>query len=332
MFWKSKTKAKPTRKIQIPNKPGDPLSWANYSGQEPLKRRLQLRIEAMEAGAQLKALFYGPFGYGKTALARVLANEMFQENLVDHYIETIGLNFQTKLDVDDFVLRLKPFTFVFIDEIHTLTAGIREAFYTAIQDNWHLPYKKQRRVQLPPGICWVGATTQLGQVHPSLQRRLLPIQLEPLNELELARITQNQKVGVDSDAAELMAKRCTTPWEIKDELYATSEDIVVSRELKRVTIKVVTESCDILGIDGHGLRPRERRVLEALWHSPRTVKSWGWKAYALSQPSLIAISELDKETYVNYVEPKLLRLGFIKVSSIGRELTTEALNTYFGGV
>jgi len=52
----------------------------------------------------------------------------------------------------------------------------------------------------------------------------------------------------------------------------------------------------------------------------------------LSQPSLIAISELDKETYVNYVEPKLLRLGFIKVSSIGRELTTEALNTYFGGV
>src|SRR6266550_3133600 len=260
MFWKSKQKAKAPRKIQIPNKPGDPLSWADYAGQEPLKRRLKLRIEAMEAGTQLKALFYGPFGYGKTALARVLANEMFKENLIDHYIETIGLNFQTKLDVDDFVLRLKPFTFVFIDEIHTLTAGIREGFYTAIQDNFHLPYKKQRRVQLPPGICWVGATTQLGQVHPSLQRRLLPIQLEPLNRTELSHIVHNQRVAVDTPAAVLMAERSTTPWEIKDELYATSEDIVVSRELEKVTVKVVTESCDILGIDKHGLRPRERRV------------------------------------------------------------------------
>lgn len=321
------------REIHIPSKVGDPLTWQTYVGQQALKRRLRLRIEAMQAGDQLKALFYAPFGYGKTALARVLAKEMFEENLIDHYIETIGLNFATKQDVDDFIVQLKQYTFVFIDELHTLPTGPREAFYTAIQDNFHVLYKQnQKTIKLPVGITWVGATTQLGQVHPSLQRRLIPIQLEPLNVAELAQIALHQRVPVDATAAGLMANRCATPWEIRDELYATSEDIVVSRELTKVTEKVVLESCDILGIDEHGLRPRERRVLKALFDSPKTVKSWGWTAYALAQTPLIAISEIDRETYQNYIEPKLLKLGFIKVSTYGRELTTKALNTYFGGI
>ena len=293
---------------------------------------MQLRIAAMQADDQLKALFYAPFGYGKTALTRALANEMFKENLIDHYIETIGLNFATKKDVDDFIRRLKPYTFVFIDEIHTLVSGPREAFYTAIQDNFHVLQKRQGTVRLPVGISWVGATTQLGQVHPSLQRRLIPIQLQPLSKHELAFIVLHQKYPVEAPAAALMADRCSTPWEIKDELYATAEDLVVTKAFSTITEPVVVEACDILGIDEHGLRPRERRVLDALFDSPRTVKSWSWKSYALAQTPLIAISGIDKETYTNYVEPKLLQLGFIKVSTFGRELTTKALNTYYGGI
>src|SRR5207237_100941 len=144
MFGSFAKKAPEPRAVQIPSKAGDPLTWKTYAGQEPLKRRLKLRIAAMQAGDQLRALFYAPFGYGKTALARTLAAEMFGEELIDHYIETIGLNFASKTDVDDFIAQLKAFTFVFIDELHTLPTGPREAFYTAIQDNFHVFYKTQK--------------------------------------------------------------------------------------------------------------------------------------------------------------------------------------------
>src|SRR6267142_842207 len=159
-------KAVPKRQIFIPNKQGDPTDFQTYFGQESIKRRLKLKIAAMNAGDQLKALFYAPFGYGKTALARTLASEMFQEGLIDHYIETIGMNFASKADVDSFMLKLKPYTLIFIDEIHTLAAGARESFYSAIQDNVHVFHRQQRMVKLPVGISWVGATTELGQVHP----------------------------------------------------------------------------------------------------------------------------------------------------------------------
>jgi len=318
---------KEERQVYIPTKPGDPVGFRTYFGQDPIKRRLKLRIEAMAAGSQLKALFYAPFGYGKTALARALAHEMFRENLIDHYIETIGINFANKADVDSFMLKLKPYTFIFIDEIHTLAAGPREAFYTAIQDNVHVFHKQQRMVKLPAGITWVGATTELGQVHPSLQRRLIPISLEPLSNNELAFIATTQRTPIDPGAAKLMAERCSTPWEIKDELYATSEDIVISRKLPKISKEVVEESCDILGIDTQGLRPNERRVLETLFRSPKIVG--GGQTYAMARTPLISISGIDSETFNNHIEPKLLKLQLMKVSSTGRELTGKALDLYF---
>ena len=315
------------RQIYIPFKQGDPTSFQTYFGQESIKRRLKLRIAAMSVNDQLKALFYAPFGYGKTALARTLASEMFREGLIDHYIETIGMNFSSKADVDSFILKLKPYTLIFIDEIHTLAAGARESFYSAIQDNVHVFHRQQRMVKLPVGISWIGATTELGQVHPSLQRRLIPVALEPLNNNELAFIATTQRTPTDKGAASLMAERCSTPWEIKDELYATAEDIVISRQLPKITKTEVEESCDILGIDTQGLRPHERRVLETLFKSPKIIG--GDQTYAMARTPLIAISGIDSETFNNHVEPKLLKLGLMKVSSVGRELTGKSLDLYF---
>ena len=315
------------RQIFIPSKTGDPQGFDNYFGQDAIKRRLLLRLSAMDPDHQLKALFYAPFGYGKTALARALAHEMFRIELIDHYKETIGTNFMNKADVDEFILSLKPYTLVFIDEIHTLPSGPRESFYTAIQDNVHVFQRQHKMVKLPVGISWVGATTELGQVHPSLQRRLIPINLEPLTQIELANIVVNQRVPVTDAAAVFMAKRSSSPWEIKDEVYSTAEDIVVSRKLKEVSEDIAKEGCEILQIDEQGLRPQERRILDTLFKSPKVIG--GNHSFAMARTPLISISGVDAETYNNHTEPKLMRLGLIRVSSAGRELTGKALDLYY---
>lgn len=318
---------KETRELRMPFKAYDPTNFENYVGQAALKRRLTLRLNSLNRGDSLKALFFAAFGQGKTSLARVLAREMFNRNLIDHYYETIAGRFETKSDVDRFLHTIKPYSLIFIDEIHGLTGNVRDALYPAIQDNVYAFQDGSSMIKLPPGISWIGATTELGRVHSALQRRLIPMTLEPMSTMERARIAGLQKMPVDGDAAVEMANRCWSPWEIKDEIYATAEDIANSYKSERINKQYVVDACDVLGIDSNSLRPHERRVLEALYNNPKFLKRG--KIYAMAKGPLVSIAGIDVETFIGAIEPKLLRLGFLTVSSTGRELTPKTIEHYF---
>jgi len=135
--------------MKILLKPGDPTSFDNYLGQEAIKRRLLLRMNAMQPGDSLKALFYSPAGQGKTALARVLANELAKRGLADNYFETIAAKFDTKVELDKFLKQIPAKSFIFIDEIHGLTGLVRDALYSAIQDNIYAYNDRVDSIELP---------------------------------------------------------------------------------------------------------------------------------------------------------------------------------------
>jgi Holliday junction resolvasome RuvABC ATP-dependent DNA helicase subunit len=315
------------REIYIPWKPNDPLEFTTYFGQQALKRRLEIRLNAMQPGDQLKALFAAPHGYGKTAVARTLAYEMFKRDLVDYYVETVGSNFAVKADVDDLILKLKPKTFIFVDEIHAIAGGAREALYLAIHDNIYVYHRQNKLTKLPAGLSWVGATTELGKVHPSLQRRLLPMFLEPLTTDDLAHIVSSQPMPTKPDAAQLIGKLCTSPWEVKDELYATARDMAKGSKLTCINKEIVNDACGVLGIDQIGLRPQERRILETLYKHPKVLR--GERAFVMAKAPLTMMSGVDPDLYAAQIEPKLLNLQMLQISSTGRELTSKALDTYF---
>lgn len=323
MFGKEKP-----REIYIPFKVGDPYDFSMYRGQENLKRRLWLRVNAMKRDNSLRGLFFAPAGQGKTAIARALAYEMFKRELIDNYIEVIGTRFETKADVDVFLRRIPPHTLIFIDEIHGLGSGARDAFYPAIQDNVYNFNDGPRMVALPAGLSWLGATTDLGKVHAAMQRRLIPMPLEPLTREDLEAISKSLTVPVTDEAATEMATRCWTPWEIKDELHVTASDLAVLHNKSTIDKDLVLEAATLLGIDKNGLRPKDRAVLACLYKSPRPLKRE--LLYALSKGALVAMAGIDEPTYTGAIEPKLLRLGYITLRSIGRALTDKALEDYFG--
>ena len=327
-LFHSKTPTQKERSIYIPFKDGDPMDFQSYRGQTGIKRRIDIRIKTMQRGETFKALFYSPAGQGKTALVRVLTAEMFRSGLVDNYVEVIATKFDNKADIDMFIRKIPPHTLVFIDEIHGLGAGARDALYPAIQDGVYNFNDSPNMVPLVPGISWLGATTDLGRVHMAMQRRLIPMQLEPLTQEDLTAIATSQPFPVDRDAAMEMAKRCWTPWEIKDEVYTTARDLTKIEGQHVVTLDKVEEACVLLGIDRNGLRPRDRRVLECLYNSPRPLKRE--VVYALSRGALVGMSGVDDPTFAGAIEPKLMKLGYITIRSVGRALTDKALEEYFG--
>lgn len=314
--------------MDVLTKLGDPVDFESYQGQEAIKRRFTLRMNAMTRGDSFKTLLYAPAGHGKTSLVRVVANELIKRKLADHYIESIAGKFETKFDLDVFIRKLEPYTIVFIDEIHGLGGVVRDALYPAIQDGIYAFNDETRALVLPPGISWIGATTDLGKVHPALQRRLLPVALEPLNEEDRMWMALLQPREVKPDAAKLIANRCWSPWEVKDELYATAADVATEKQEQIISLDHVLEACGLLGIDRNGLRPKERAVLDALHSSTKILR--GKRMYALAKNQICVIAGIDDATYSNAIEPKLLKLGMVSVSAgVGRSLTEKAIEEYY---
>ena len=279
----------------------------------------------------------GPLPYadhaasGKTALARVLFNEMFTRGLVKHYFEIVAGTVETKAQMDAFIRQIPEAAFVFIDEIHGLSAASRDALLPALQDGVYSFDGKVSMSRLPVGISWLGATTDIGKVHSALQRRMTPIVLDAMSVEDRTKLAMQLNFAIEQAAAKEIAVRSTTPWEVKDELFVVAKDVATVSKASTITLDHVLEACKIIGVDKYGLRPRDRQVLTALFNAKRIIA--GQLRYAMSARALTAACGIDAPTYFDSIEPKLLKMNYIRIATaLGRELTERALDDYFGFV
>src|SRR5580698_6882728 len=191
-----------------------PRDFANYIGQERLKKNLQLAIDAAKKrGEPLDhVLLHGPPGLGKTTMANVIAHEMGAQIRV-----TSGPAIERAGDLASLLTNLSDDDILFIDEIHRLNRTVEEVLYGAMED-FKLdimlgkgPSARSLRLDLPR-FTIIGATTRTGSLAAPLRDRFGMIhRLDFYSPDEVKQIimraAQILNIKINEPAAKILAER-----------------------------------------------------------------------------------------------------------------------------
>lgn len=301
-----------------------PRLLKDYIGQENVVKTLRLFIDAVNKRGKPSEhiIFYGPPGIGKTTLAYIVANELKGEMKV-----TSGATITKTGDLAAILTNLKDNDVLFIDEIHRLPKPVEEMLYPVMEE-YSLDIiigqgPSARTVRLPvPRITIIGATTKLALLSAPLRDRFgLLLRLDYYHKAEIEKIiirsSKILKIPVTTEAAHEIALRARKTPRIANRILKRARDVFEVDKHKEIDKKLLDKLFSLLEIDEIGLTDIDKQYLEILGKKFNNTPV-GIETIASS------ISE-DKRTVEEFIEPYLLRLGFIKKTTRGRLLTQKAL-------
>lgn len=233
-----------------------PTSLNEYVGQEDMKRRLRVYIEASQAMVKPlpHVLLTASPGQGKTALARVLANEV-QDPLCIFDI--------AKMTPAQFTQAMTQFPggVLFLDEVHLAKKPQQDQLLTVMEEGYMAtPYG-------PVEIGWltvIAATTEPEKLSTAFISRF-PIRPEfaPYTDKEAAHIVQQMarraELTIPEEVALGLGKAAAgTPRMARDLVIAYR---ALAHGGQRVSIEQVL---DLVGVDQEGLSEKHLQYLKIL--------------------------------------------------------------------
>ncbi len=298
-----------------------------------------LRIETMASKMRNKEmphiLLKGPAGCGKTTLGEAIAREFGSKpsTLTPNTAKNADLLRKFFLEMPDdgydeegkIVGDIKP-QIVFIDEVHQLSLLAQELLGIAMHD-WRLPVRIGNRDEFEwvPRFTLIGATTLPGKLSkPFRDRFKIQALFETYSRDECLEIVgihaRNEGLELGEGVPEEITKRSRGVGRLLvrflDRLAASA---VVASQVRPEASNVITIQLankvftDFLKIDDRGLTKTDVKILKQLNKLDDPV----------GVDTLAAISNEDKSTLEQEVEPYLVQEGLLARTKRGRVLTDE---------
>ena len=302
-----------------------PTNFAEYIGQERLKKNLKIAIAAVKKrndGTTLDhVLLYGPPGLGKTTMANVIAHELGSNLRV-----TSGPAIERAGDLASILTNLQNGDVLFIDEIHRLRRAVEEILYSAMED-YKLdivigkgPAARSVRLDLPH-FTVIGATTRTGSLAGPLRDRFgITHRLEYYNESEIGQIIARTAnilgTEISEEATATLAARSRLTPRIANRLMKRVRDFADVHGDGSVSLEIATKALNLMEIDSLGLDPADRNMLQFM------LDNYGNRPVGLT--TIAALTGDEATTIEDYYEPFLIQLGFIEKTPRGRIVTEKA--------
>jgi Holliday junction DNA helicase RuvB len=300
-----------------------PEKLRDFIGQKDIVENLKVSLEAARKRKEPleHVLLSGPPGLGKTSLAHIIAREMGTK-----ITATSGPAIERAGDLIGILTNLAEGDVLFIDEIHRLSKTVEEFIYPAME-SFEIdfvidkgPYAKTIKFNLKR-FTLIGATTRAGLLTAPLRGRFgIFYHLDFYEAADLVRIITRSarilNITIDKASAEEIARRSRGSPRVANRLLRRVRDWAQVKKDGNITVEATFEALKSHGIDTMGLDNVDRKVIAAIH------ESFGGGPAGIE--SIAATLNEEEDTIVDIVEPFLLKIGFLKRTPRGRELTKAA--------
>ena len=297
-----------------------PKKFKDFPGQKKIKDQMEIFVEAARKRKEPldHVLFSGHPGLGKTTLAHIIANE-----LKAPCISISAPILEKKGDLAALLTNIKPFSVLFIDEIHRLNHAVEEYLYSAMED-YALDIimgegmaAQNIKIQLPP-FTLIGATTRTGLLKNPFRDRFGITQhlefydLPSLHQVVL-RSARLLNVQMSTEGAKEVACRSRATPRVSNRLLRRIRDYAQVHNKEVIDKDFSNYALTQLGINEHGLDLSDRKILNLMHYQ--------FSGGPVGLDTLCSVLSESRETVEEIYEPFLIREGLLRKTTRGRVLS-----------